>query len=92
MTQRIRISELEARVAYLNRLTNNPSTPYTRKDDKFTANIGNYHLDQAYGGVQLAQMDNEHGGISHPLRTGYAPKRECLLALNAFINGIEACR
>lgn len=87
---RVTIAQLESRVAYLNRLTKNLDTAYTQADGEFTANVGNYHLDQAYSGVQLAQMDNKHGGISLPLRSGLGTKRECLTQINAFITGIES--
>ena len=41
---------IEAQIERLNRETNNPLTPYVRDGEKFTAQLGNYHLSGAYGG------------------------------------------
>lgn len=88
---RITIKDLEAAVERLNRLTGNPPTPYTRsKDGSFTANIGNYHLSQAYGGCQVCQMLTDGGGVTTPITSGHVPKRECYETLHAFIRGYEA--
>ena len=86
-----RITEkmLQAKVDYLNRVTNNPGTPWTRNGDgKLTANIGNYHIDGAYGGVRLVQHMNKGGGINVIL-DGFAPKRELFNEIKAMLIGIE---
>jgi len=88
--QRITEKDLEATVEYLNRLTDSPATPYTRLDDKLKANIGNYHLSHAYGGVKLHRMVNEGGGVREPISTGYTTKRDLYNQIHAFIRGIEA--
>jgi hypothetical protein len=90
--QRISIKQLEAQCEHLTRLTDSPLEPYTRKDGKFTANIGNYHLSQAYGGVELHRMATDGGGASTPAWHGYVPKREAHERLGAFINGIYAAK
>ncbi len=88
---RITIKDIENGLARLNRLTNNPLTPYSRSEDgKFTTNIGNYHLSQAYGGCQIHQMLSDAGGITCPITAGHVTKRECFDTLHAFINGVEA--
>jgi hypothetical protein len=82
--------DLEPAVARLNRLTSSPLTPYTRAaNGEFRANIGNYYLDQAYGGVCLQRMVNGGGGCSDVLMSGHIPKRELYQRLHAYIRGIE---
>jgi hypothetical protein len=88
--QRITEKQLEALVGWINELTNSPATSYTRTDDKLTANIGNYHLYYAYGGVNLHRMTNEGGGVNTPLGGGTRTKRELFNQLHAFINGLRA--
>jgi hypothetical protein len=90
--QRITEKQLESLVQWINELTNSPATSYTRTDDKLTANIGNYHLYYAYGGVNLHRMSNEGGGVSTPLGGGTRTKRELFNQLHAFINGIQTNR
>lgn len=55
MTDRITDKQLEALCDRLNKLTRSPLTPYTRTGNSFKANIGNYHLSHAYGGVCLSE-------------------------------------
>ena len=86
---RISIKQLEQQVNYLNEITNQPATPWSRVDNRSRANIGNYHLSQAYGGVCLHQMANLGGGVTCPLSQGHIPKRELMDKLQAFIAGIE---
>ncbi len=82
---------LTEQVERLNVLTSNPLTPWTlvKTGREVTANIGNYSLDWAYGGVQLQQVCTESGGITHPLNTGYATKKVCFDAIYDFIIGIK---
>lgn len=82
---RITEKDLQAIVDRINRITNSPAVPYI--DGK--AQIGNYHISHAYGGVALHRMHNEGGGVSSPLSTGHIPKRELANLMYAFINGIE---
>ena len=89
MTTRITISNLEAVVARINRVTGSPSTPWRREGDRNRANIGNYHLSHAYGGVSLHRMANEGGGVTTPLGSGHVPKRELYEQLHAFARGLE---
>ena len=82
---RVTEKDLQAIVDRINRITGSPSAPYI--DGK--AQIGNYHLSHAYGGVALHRMHNENGGVSSPLSTGHIPKRELAALMYAFINGLE---
>ena len=78
--------ELEGLVNRLNRVTGNPEKPW----DNGKSNIGNYHLDYAYGGVKLVQTMNEGGGI-RTITLGYETKRNCYLQIVSYLNGIEDC-
>lgn len=88
----IRISEkdLEQRIEYLNELTGN-STAYSTGETPFKANVGNYHLDCAYGGYKLSQVTNIDGGVSN-ITSGYCTKRELMDKLNMYIQGIGCGR
>ena len=87
-----RITEkmLERKIDYLNEITGSPKEPYTKGEDgRYHANIGNYHLTGAYGGVSVGHMCNDGGGIDTPVTYGHVPKRELWEKLCSFINGIE---
>jgi hypothetical protein len=90
MTTRITEKQLQAVVDRLNRITGSPLEPYAKVDGAYAAQVGNYHLSHAYGGVCLHRMHNESGGVSSPLSTGHVSKRELLGLLHAYINGIES--
>jgi hypothetical protein len=88
--ERITIKHLDALVARLNYLTNSPMKPYEKGEDgRIHAQIGNYHISQAYGGVCLHRMHNDGGGVTTPLSGGHIPKRELYEQMHAFIRGIE---
>lgn len=87
---RITLKDLEAQVNRINKMTNSPLTPWRKEDGKMRANIGNYHLDQAYGGIKLVRMDNEGGGISLVSRNGYGTKRELYIWMEAYLTGLES--
>ena len=82
---RITNKQLDAIADRLNKLTNSPASPYI--DGK--AQIGNYHISHANGGVCLHRMHNENGGVSSPLSSGHVTKRELASMLYAFIAGIN---
>ena len=88
MANRITDKNLQAVCDRINRLMGTPMDPYI--DGK--AQIGNYHLSHAYGGVTLHCMHNESGGVLEPLMTGHVPKRELYNQMFAFIAGINAGR
>jgi hypothetical protein len=82
--------DIQPVVDRINRTFNMPLAPYTKgADGKFTANIGNFHLSQAYGGVCLHRMVGEGGGVTDVLSCGHVPKRELQTAMFAFLRGIE---
>jgi hypothetical protein len=88
-TNRITNRDLEGVVGRINRTTGQPETPYTKKKGKLLANIGNYHLDWAYGGVKLVQMMSLGGGIRVISNGGYGTKRELYNEMQTFLRGIE---
>lgn len=83
---RISIKQLQALCDWINELKNTPIKPYDRVEGKFKANIGNYHLYQAYGAVGLHRMVNEGGGVTEIL--GLSTKRELFDKMHAYIKGI----
>lgn len=83
-------SNLEAVVKRLNIMTGNSIDPYTKDEaGQFTANIGNYHLSGAYGGVSLHRMATDGGGVSDVFGCGHVTKRDLYDRLHAYLNGIE---
>ena len=88
---RITLKDLEAVVRRINAITNSPPEPYTKDGNgKYIANIGNYHLDGAYGGYALHRMHGESGSVTDVLRIGHTPKKDLYHAMHAFIAGLEA--
>ena len=87
---RITKHNLEIAIHRLNVVSGNPTEPWTKDDDgKFRANIGNYHLDGAYGGWKFVQTMNEGGGINNTINMGFESKKVCYELLTAYIAGIE---
>ena len=84
------IKTLKTLCEQINKASGQPLEPYTQTDGRFKANVGNYHLSQAYGGVCLNQMVNESGGCSAPLGSYHRPKKQLESEMRAFLSGIEA--
>ena len=85
---RIRQINLDYLVDRINEVTKSPMSSYTTKDGSILkANIGNYHLDYAYGGVRLVRMVNKQGGIEEISGTGFGTKRELYAWMQAFLAG-----
>lgn len=80
-------ANLETIVARINRMTGSPETEYTRKDGKLISNVGNFHLDSAYGGYSLSR-NSETGGETDIFRVGHVSKSELKKLLFAFIDGL----
>ncbi len=87
----MRISEqdLLIQIKRLNELTGNPTESYIKVKDKFKAQIGCYHLDSAYGGHALHQIDNASGCVRNISQIGYASKRDLYNWIIAYRNGVE---
>ena len=86
---RITQKDLEYLVKRINEATNSPETSYQTTSKGYKGNIGNYHLDYAYGGVKLVQMVNYGGGIREISRGGFGTKRELYNWMQAFLSGME---
>ena len=78
--------QLQSIVDRINRITGSPMSPYIEGK----AQVGNYHLSHAYGGVCLHRMHNDGGGVSSPLSCSHVPKRELAQLMYAFIYGINS--
>lgn len=85
MRDRVTDRDLDRLCDRINELTGSPMRPWGPDG----ANVGNYHIGSAYGGVRLERMFNTGGGITTPLRSGYVSRRELYEALSAFIAGLE---
>ena len=87
---RITVKHLELKIDHLNKITGNAATPWTKNGDgKFKANIGNYHLSGAYGGVCLHQMHSDGGGVSDVFNCGHVPKADLYSRISAFMIGLD---
>jgi hypothetical protein len=84
---RVSIQQLKDLCTYINELKGTPIKPYDRIEGQFKANIGNYHLYQAYGAVGLHRMCNEGGGITEIL--SLSTKKELYDKMHAYIKGIQ---
>lgn len=91
MSNRITIKTLLSVCDNLNRMTGSPMQPWVRNPDGngMTAQIGNYHIDQAYGGYQLNRMMNTGGGVTAPLGLGFGTARECYDKMRAYMAGLQ---
>lgn len=92
MTQRITDKDLAYLCERLNKLTGSPLVPYADSGNAhphYVAQVGNFHISHAYGGVCLHRMSNTGGGVSCPLNAGHGPKRELYEQMRAMIAGIE---
>ena len=86
---RITQKDLEVLADRINEVTGSPMATYTKTDKPpYKANIGNYHLSYAYGGVKLERMHNEGGGVQTISTDGYGTKRELYNWMQAFLSGI----
>ena len=84
--ERITRKQLDNAVERLNIATGNPTIPYASVCDGkgnrlYVAQVGNYHIDSAYGGYMLAKMATDGGGIVTIGRRG--TKREVYEQIHA---------
>ena len=86
--ERITKQMLQRQVDLINNALGTPLLPWS----KTGANIGNYHISGAYGGVNLCRMDNESGGVENVFGHGHIPKRDLYCELCAFLAGIDAAK
>ena len=84
---RTTIKQLDLLIAELNKQLDRPEKPYIKENGKLTAQIGNFHLYQAYGAYGLHEMATEGGGIRQTVDLG--TKKELYTALHKLIQGVE---
>jgi hypothetical protein len=84
---RTTLAQIEALIAELNKQLDRPSKPYIKENGKLTAQIGNFHLYQAYGAYGLHEMATDGGGIRQTTQLG--TKKELYNALHKLIQGVE---
>ena len=90
MSQRITQKDLERIVLRINRALNRPETPYGKDENgRFKANLGNFHISGAYGGVALEEVQTDGGGVRRVSTDGYGTKRQLYTWMTAFLSGIE---
>lgn len=89
--RRITMRDLEIITERINSATGSPLTTYTKTVDGYKPNAGNYHLDQAYGGVKLVRMAQKGSGLSDGdvVGSGFASKRDLYQLMQAFLKGLE---
>jgi hypothetical protein len=89
---RITDKDLTSLAAMINRATGSPADCYGSDGDKVRANIGNFHISHAYGGVSLHQMATSGGGVHDVFRCGHITKRELYIRMNAYLDGLNSAR
>jgi len=90
MGYRITESMLEARCIRINETLNRPRHPYpVGRKGALKANIGNFHISHAYGGVCLHEMVTDGGGVRDVFECGHVPKRDLFNRMSAMLRGIE---
>lgn len=82
---RITRAHLEAKAAYLNKITNSPAEYMTDRQ----TNVGHFTISGAYGGYALHRTMNTSGGVHDVFSSGHMPARELAGLISAFTSGIE---
>ena len=84
---RITSKQIEAVIDWLNEELKRPLKPYKKIDGKLTAQIGNFHLYQAYGAYGLNEMASEGGGVRTIIHLG--TKKELFNSIHRLLDGIR---
>jgi hypothetical protein len=89
---RITERDLDSLCGEINKLHGTSLKPWAHdeKQGRHVAQIGNWHISHAYGGVNVHRICNESGGITTPLGGGYRTKRELYDRLTAYTAGLQA--
>ena len=76
--ERITYKNLQALCDRINRIKGAPMEPYSKGEDgRYVANVGNYHLSHAFGGVIT------------PFDCGHVTKRDLWNRMQAYLLGLE---
>jgi hypothetical protein len=87
-TSRVKEADLHQLVKVLNNRTGSPLETFRKDaDGRIKYNIGNYHLDMAYGCAKLVRACK--GGGTKDI-SGFCTKRELKLFIEAYLLGVEA--
>lgn len=87
---RITQKDLENLVNRINVETGNNVCSHTKNaDGTYTANVGTYLIDYAYGGVTMYKVTNAGGGVSEVFGSGHMTKSSLYNHMRAFIAGVE---
>lgn len=86
---RITIKMLESKIKELNKLTNQPKSTGRIEDGRYKYNVGNYHLEIGFKGVNILQTINQGGGVITPINPCTMPKRQLWGTLCSFIDGVK---
>ena len=89
MAYRITEKQLEAVCDLINREMKRPMEPWSKSSNGYKANIGNFHISYAYGGVSLHEMCSDGGGVNDVFNQGHCPKRELFTRMHALLDGIQ---
>jgi len=85
---RVTRKQLVAAIRRLNEITGQPQFPWLVGENLgMVAQVGNYHLEEAYGGYSVCQMTNQSGGTRTIIP--FCPARECLQCLQVAIDCIS---
>jgi len=84
---RITIKQIHAVIDWLNEELKRPLKPYEQIDGKLTAQIGNFHIYQAYGAYGLHEMASEGGGVRTIIHLG--TKKELFNSIHRLLDGIR---
>lgn len=84
---RITIKQIEAVIEWLNTELKRPLKPYENINGINQAQIGNFHLYQAYGAYGLHEINNEHGGVKTIIHLG--TKKELFNSIHRLLDGIH---
>lgn len=69
----------------INRRLGTPANPVSGSQWQ----VGNYHLDHAYGRVALHRVVSENGAVTDPFRMGHMPKRELMCYMRGFVAALD---
>ena len=81
------LTQIRLLIDELNKQLDRPLKPYEKENDKLTAQLGNFHLYQAYGSYGLHEMVTKGGGVKETI--GLGTKKELYTALHKLIQGVE---
>ena len=86
---RITKDDLERLAKRINKATGSPLEPWSKDEHgKLKANVGNYYLSGAYGGVKLERVCSESGGCDDISTDGFGTKRQLYTWMHAFLAGV----